>query len=276
MSMMKWTSTITALSLSVIGFSAMSAQDNNFQNELTVNYMDYSSNKFDKDPTWGVVYSYYGSPISQSSSPYQLNRFLAQTSVLDLNYSNRDSDNSYGIGGEYVFDSKWFIGANYERVETSPSGDADIYDVSIGYYANDFTKLYFSANRAESGNQVDGSESYQYDIGIRTFLETSYGEGFYITADLDFVDSEVRNKANKTNSDYRAWGVSVDYYFTDSFSVGGSYADASYDGAKDSYTVNAAYFVRLIDHVSLSLNATKALEPSTSGFFYDIGLVGRF
>ncbi|MBM7071710.1 hypothetical protein JQC92_06595 [Shewanella sp. 202IG2-18] len=276
--MMKWTSTLTALSLSVIGFSALSAQDNNYQSELTVSYMDFSSNKLDIDPTWGVQYSYYGSPISQSASPYQLNRFLSQTSVLDLNYSNTDSNNTYGIAGKYVFDSKWFVGANYQSTDTGSFGDADIYNVNLGYYLNEFTSVYVAATKTDSGNSRSAIiiDDYQYDIGIKSFIETTYGEGVYFTADYSFSDDEIKTPIGTTKLDYRNWGVSVDYYLTNAFSIGGSYSDASYDNAEDTYAVNAAYFIRLVDNISLSIRADKTLEPSSSGFSYDIGLVGRF
>lgn len=274
--MMKWTSTITALSLSMISASAFSANDEKFQNELTISYMDLSSSSIDVEPTWSAQYTYFGSHISQKTSPYQLNRFISQTSTLDLNYSNTDGDSSYGIGGEYVFDSKWFIGGDYQRADYSLFGDTDVYNANFGYYINDFTKVYFAASKSEEDTSLAQLDGYQYDIGLKTFIRTAYGEGVYVTADYTYNDSEVKTVLGTVKSNSKGWGIKADYYFTKSFSLGGSYSDSTFENSDDTYAVSADYFLRIVDNVSIEFSADKVIEPSEQGFSYHVSLIGRF
>ena len=274
--MMKGMSTLTALGFGLISFSALSANDNNFQNEITINYMDYSSSKSAEEPTWKAKYSYYGSAISQSDSPYQLNRFMAQTTVLDLTYTNNDRNDSYGIGGEYVFDSKWFIGGDYQYADNDVFGHSHVYSANFGYYANDYTKLFFAATKSDTGNSFIDLETDTYSLGVNSFIATELGEGVYISANYSHTETETKSPFYNDKTDYRSWEVSADYYLTNSFSVGGKYNDSTFEGLDDTYSVNAAYFLRIIDNLSLKVNVDKQIEPSISGFTYDIALVGRF
>ena len=274
--MMKGMSTLTALGFGLISFSALSANDNDFQNEISINYMDYSSSKITIDPTWSAQYSYYGAPISQSNSPYQLNRFMSQTSVLDLSYSNTDSNDSYSIGGEYVFDSHWFVGADYQHTDNDVFGDSKIYSANFGYYANEYTKIFFAATKSDAGNSFIDLETYNYSIGINSFISTAYGEGVFVSANYGYTENESKSVFGNDKTDFRSWTVAADYYLTNAFSVGGSYNDSTFDGGDDTYSVNAAYFLRIIDNLSLKVHADKRIEPSSNGFTYDVALIGRF
>ncbi|MCL1041980.1 putative porin [Shewanella marisflavi] len=251
---MKKSVTAVAILLGLSSMSALAVQDNAFQHEAGLNYQS-NSEEFG-DGLWKANYSYYVTPVDQSSSPYALNGFLAQSSNLGAYYSNFDDADldSYGIDGTYVFASKWFVGVNYQKHDYAHF-DFDTYGAEVGYYFND--------SSAVSVFYADGDEGIEerYGVKVRSYI------ALQSTAGVDL-------QANWTHSDNDDMiNLGADWYVNNAWSVGLGYTDTEYD---DAFDVRTSYWLRISDNVSANFQVARVLDSDFDGVNIGLGLVGRF
>ncbi|QYJ87229.1 putative porin [Shewanella mesophila] len=251
---MKKSVTAVAILLGLSCMSAFAAQDNAFQHEAGINYLS-NSEEF-SDGIWNANYRYYVTPVAQSTSPYALNSFLAQTSNLGANYSNIDvvDVDSYGVDGTYVFASKWFVSANYQNYDYA-NFDFSTYGAEVGYYFND--------SSAVSAFYTDGEDNYeeQYGLKVRSFL------ALQATAGVDL-------KATWTHSDSDdLLNLGADWYINNAWSVGAGYTRSDDD---DAFDLRTAYWLRLSDNFSANFHLARVLDSDFDGVNIGLGLVGRF
>ncbi len=103
--------------LSLVGFGTLATQDADYQHEVSLSTFDYVDGDFSQDATFSANYRYYVSPVSQKNGPYALSGFLAHTSNVGVEYGHSGSVGSYSLDGQYVFDSNFFIKANYQTID---------------------------------------------------------------------------------------------------------------------------------------------------------------
>ncbi|WP_394200541.1 putative porin [Shewanella waksmanii] len=248
------TLTNIALFAALVTPQVFAAQDNPFQHQAGVSYGANSEEV--SDGVWNANYRYYTSPVDQASSPYALNGFLAQTTNFGAQYSDFDAVDAkgYGVDGTYVFDSKWFIGANYQKSEVG-SFDVDTYGAQLGFYFNDTSAVAAFYNDGEDG--VEES----YGLQVRSYLPLASTSGVDLQANWTHFDSD------------DVFNVGADWYVTDAWSVGAGY---SYSDDDDSFDVRTAYWLRISDNFSANFAVAKVLDSDYDGVGMSIGVIGRF
>ncbi len=265
---MKFYRTQLAILIGCFSLSTFAAQDGAYQHEGSIMVYDNTSAS-DSDAYWTGKYTYFTKPIDQNKGPYRLNAFLAHSSQFGLKYSHNDHYDSYGIKGKLFFGDHWFVAGNYNYTDDHGKGK-DLYNIELGNYISDTTKVYVSAQRLE----IDIAKSkYDYDkyaIGAKGFIATSGDMGFLLKAEYQFSDYRYESY----NVDSHGYSTEADYFFTKSFSIGGFYADGSH--AQEVYGARANYFLRLTDNLSLDLSLDKVYEPKEDGTNWGVELVGRF
>jgi len=246
--------TALAILLGFVSVNAAAAQDNPYQHEAGLKY-SANSEEF-SDGLWNANYRFYISPVDQTKGPYALNGFLAQTSNVGANYSNYDESDldTIGVDGTYVFASKWFIAANYQRSEIG-SFDWNTYGAEVGYYFND--------SSAVSAFYNDGSDSIEesYGLKVRSFIALQSTTGVDLSANWTHQDSD------------DTFNLGADWYVTKSWSVGLGYTD---DGHYDTFVLKTAYWLRLSDSFSANFELARELDSDADGVFIGLGLTGRF
>jgi hypothetical protein len=246
---------VTAIAL-VLGFvtlPAMAVQDAPFQHQAGVNY-SANTEEFG-DGQWDLNYRFYADSVSQEKGPYALNGFLAQSSNLGASYSKIDDAelDIFAVDGTYVFDSNWYIGADFRRFDAGVF-DTDIYKLDLGYYFNDSSKVgvYY----------IDGSDfEPAYGLEVRSFIELKNTTGIDLSASWTHTDDEDTLAAN------------ADWYVTKAWSVGLGYVDT---GVNDNFIAKTAYWLRMSDAFSATFELSKNLDSDADGFGAAIGVVGRF
>jgi hypothetical protein len=246
---------VTALAL-VLGFAALpavAAQDAPFQHEAG---LQYSANTEEfGDGQWDLNYRFYFDSVSQEKGPYALNGFLAQSTNVGASYSMIDDADIdvFSVDGTYVFDSKWFVGAKVERFDAGVF-DTDIYQLDVGYYFNDSSKV---AAFYVDGSDIDSS----YGLEARSFIDLKSTTGIDLGAMWTHTDAD------------DLFNVNADWYVTKAWSVGLGYADI---GSDDFFIAKTAYWLRISDAFSATLELSKDLDSDVDGFGAAIGVVGRF
>ncbi|MFB2638995.1 putative porin [Shewanella bicestrii] len=271
-----------ALLFALTSTTTFAATDNTYQHDASLEYAG-SSEAFD-DGTWNTNYRYYFTPVSQDNVPYALSGFLAQTSNLGANYAGFEGDlDAYGVNGQYVFASKWFVGANYQNLGADLF-DSDTYGVSVGYYFNSTSSVYLGYTKNDKdydlGFGVKASADLDtFNLGLRSFLPLQTTTGIDLTAQLFFSQSDYSLKNTPYGIDmsdsYNATVLmlSADWYLTRAWSVGANY---SVQEDTDPYGISTAYHWRLTDSFSAIVRATKSFEPDEDGVFLALGINGRF
>ncbi|NMH65431.1 putative porin [Shewanella salipaludis] len=251
---MKQTTAALAILLSLASTAAMAVQDNSYQHEAGLNY-NGNSEEFG-DGTWNANYRYYFKSVDQAKGPYALNGFLAQESNLGASYSNYDAldTDTFGIDGTYVFDSNWFVSANYSRVDVG-SHDANTYGAEVGYYFNNASSV--SAFFNDGDNNIEES----YGLKLRSFIALKSTSGVDLSASWTHADSD------------DAFNVKADWYINKAWSVGLGYSD---NGDDDNFSVSTAYWWRLSDSFSANFGLAKVLDSDVDGVDIGLGLIGRF
>jgi hypothetical protein len=246
---------VTALAL-VLGFvalPAMAAQDAPFHHEAG---LDYSANTEEfGDGLWDLNYRFYLDSVSQEKGPYALNGFLAQSTNVGASYSMQDDIDLdiFSVDGTYVFDSKWFVGAKIERYDAGVF-DTDIYQLDLGYYFNDSSKV---AAFYADGSDIDSI----YGLEVRSFIDLKNTTGVDLGANWTHTDAD------------DIFNVNADWYVTKAWSVGLGYDD---NGSDDNFTAKTAYWLRMSDSFSATFELAKVLDSDVDGLFVGVGVVGRF
>ncbi len=151
---------ITTLLLSSLFTCSVHADNPSFQHELSASTLS-STSDFD-EATWFASYRYFAVPVLTNNSPYALNSFFAQTSNVGAEYikNNLNDEDTYNLDGTYVFDSKFFIGIDYQSFNDNSddwyfNDDEVSYGAKVGYFFNESTEVsLFYRNRS-------GDNSYQ-------------------------------------------------------------------------------------------------------------------
>ncbi|WP_028773985.1 putative porin [Shewanella waksmanii] len=248
------TLTKIALLTALASTQAFAAQDNPFQHQAGIAYNTNSEEV--SDGIWNANYRYYVSPVDQANSPYALNGFLAQTTNFGAQYSNFDAADAenYGVDGTYVFASKWFIGANYQKSEVG-SFDVDTYGAQLGFYFNETSAVAAFYNDGEDG--VEES----YGLQARSYLPLASTSGVDLQAAWTHFDSD------------DLFNVGADWYVTDSWSVGAGY---HYSDDDDAFDVRTAYWLRISDSFSANFAVAKVVDSDYDGVDMSVGVIGRF
>jgi hypothetical protein len=246
---------VTALAL-VLGFVALptvAAQDAPFQHQAGFAY-GANTEEFG-DGLWDLNYRFYLDSVSQEKGPYALNGFLAQSSNVGANYSMQDDTDLdiFSVDGTYVFDSKWFVGAQIKRFDAGIF-DTDTYELNAGYYFNDSSKV---AAFYTDGSDIDSV----YGAEIRSFIDLANTTGIDLSAGWTHADED------------DMFNVNADWYVTKSWSVGLGYVDSGFD---DNFVANTAYWLPISDAFSATFALSKILDSDVDGFFAAVGVVGRF
>ncbi|WP_434949940.1 putative porin [Shewanella sp. HL-SH4] len=246
--------TALALLLGFVGLPAVAAQDAAFQHEAGLSY-NANSEEFG-DGIWNAKYRYYVSPVDQANGPYALNGFLAQKSNVGANYSIFDAADvdTLGFDGTYVFDSKWFVGGQFQRVEFG-NNSGSVYKLDGGYFFNDSSKV--------AAFYIDGSDDFESQFGaeVRSFID------FETTTGIDLGASWTHTDADDLIN------INADWYVTKAWSVGLGYADV---GSDDAFMVKTAYWLRMSDAFSATFDLSKDLDSDADGYNVGVGVVGRF
>lgn len=247
--------------------SAFAANDNNYQHEAQLDYNTTSEEFSDGD--WDLNYRYYTTPVDQKNVPYALSGFLAQTSNVGAHYgfnnsNNNDVDN-YGVDGEYVFDSKWFIDGKVNHADQE-SADQMTYGIGGGYYFNDTSSVYAKYQRTDINH--DGEDTDTYTFGVKGYLPFKTTEGILLGAEY--------NTYHASGYDYNTFDMKADWYITRAWSFGGTYQINDTSGSDDNYALNTAYFFRITDSISARILVAKQFEPDLDGVFGTLSLNGRF
>ena len=251
---MKHTTTALAILLSLSSMSALAAQDNDFQHEAGLNYGANSEEV--SDGIWNAYYRYYFKGVDQSKSPYALNGFLAQESNIGASYSNFDvlDMDTIGADGTFVFDSNWFVSANYQRFEIG-NFDFNTYGAEVGYY--------FNASSAVSAFYQDGDSNVEesYGLKLRSYIALQSTAGVDLQANWKHSDSD------------DTFNVGADWYVNNAWSVGAGYTNNDDD---DAFDIRTAYWLRISDGFSANFVISKVLDSDVDGVGLGLGVVGRF
>ncbi|WP_413484853.1 hypothetical protein [Shewanella baltica] len=269
-----------AVVFGLLSTNTFAATDKAYQHDANINY-GASSEAF-SDGGWSADYRYYSTPVSQDSAPYALSGFLAQTSNFGGKYSFNDDIDSYGVNGEYVFASKWFVGANYFNLD-SDFYDANTYGINLGYYFNATSAVYASYSSSDgdydAGLSAKGnSDTDAFGIGIRSFIPLQSTAGIDLQANVYYSQSD-NTLANGPNGQYNnsnnstIVNLAADWYITRAWSIGANY---SIQDDEDPYGINTAYHWRITDLISARAGIAKSLEPDWDGVDISLSLNGRF
>ena len=265
---MKFRPTQLVILMSVLSLSAYAAQDNAYHHEGGIMVYD-NTTVSNSDAFWTADYTYYAKGIDQSKGPYRLNAFLGHSSQVNLKYTHRNDYNSYGIKGKLFFGDHWFVAGNYNYTDDLGKRK-DLYNVELGNYISDTTKVYISAQRLEIDTSPRKYDFDKYAIGAKGFIEISGDMGLLLRTEYKYADYKI----SSYNSDSHGYLAEADYFFTRSFSIGGFYTDGNNE--EKTYGGRANYFLRLTDNLSLDLSVDKVYEPKEDGTNWGARLVGRF
>ncbi|WP_298776103.1 hypothetical protein [uncultured Shewanella sp.] len=308
--------TAIAILLSLTGSAAIAADDNNYKHEIQA-YYSSSSEDF-SDGRYGLSQrSYFGGDgVNQSTVPYALSGELAQKTNFGTHFAGFNGNGKdYHVDIEYVFDSKIFIAAKYYKTElkdyevdgyfslgdyddfygmdidrnfTVQDYKSDGYIGAIGYYFDPSSSIYFDYRRGNLKNYRTvfttdlelKTTSNNYGIGANSFVDFVHTAGLYMAAKYTYTSYEqklVGYSSNFTDS-INNLDLALDWYLTQSFSIGGQYHtdDNDYDDNDNDYNVTAAYFWRMTDLFSARFEVTKQLEPSLDGAYGRISFDARF
>ncbi|MCK8046025.1 putative porin [Shewanella sp. 1CM18E] len=251
---MRKSTTAIAILLGLSSTSAVAVQDKNYQHEASLSYTTNSEEV--GDGLWNANYRYYFKSVEQGKTPYALNGVLAQESNVGASYQNFDptDSNSYGVDGVFVFDSNWFVGANYQKVDVG-FYDFKTYGAEVGYYFNDTSSV--------SAFYQDGDDNFveTYGLKLRSYLALQSTAGIDLNAQWahnDFDD---------------VFSVGADWYISNAWSVGVGYVNSDND---DAFDVRTAYWLRITDGISANFNVSKVLDSDYDGVGLGLGIVGRF
>ena len=265
---------------------------NTFQHEANLTFGTHTDG-FDDD-LWNIDYRYYFNPVDAEKGPYALSDFLAQESNIGAQYAQIGviaDIVSYQIDGTYVFDSNWFIGAKYNRVDigsdnfdTRSSVDNIVeYGANIGYFFNATSEISFSYQTSSTSDTQsfsspeysysysDDSDYQLYSIAMHSFIPLASSSGLELLASWSYFDQEY--KSNTTNSvyeDFKKSGktnsntvkLSADWYINKAWSVGANYIWSQYD--------TDAEYIRAENSDRYSIDGTNNEYAITTAYWWQI------
>lgn len=264
---MKQTTTVLAVLLGLTSMSAIAAQNNAFHHESSLDYQ--TNSQYSDVGIWNAKYRYYVAPVDQSNGPLALNGFLAQTTNLGANYSYLDFDkfetDIFDVDGTYVFDSKWFVSANYRRVDpvVSDSNDFDAYGAKVGYYFNRTSAVTAFYHDRDSNSNIDE----RYGLNLRSFIPLQAVAGVDLTANW--------THASYVEDSDDIFSLGADLYVNNAWSAGVGYTNSDIvdNSAVD---IRTAYWTRISDNFLANFNLSRVFDSDLGGVGMGVGVVGRF
>lgn len=269
-----------ALLLALTSTTTFAVTDNTYQHDVNLVYAS-STDEF-SDGSWDADYRYYFTPVSQDTVPYALSGFLAQSTNIRVGYNVSDHSDFYLIDGEYVFDSKWFIGLSYGVVD-SDYQDTNNYGAKLGYYFNDNSAVYlkYSTDNTDLayGTYYKGEiDVDSVGLGIRSFIPLESTAGVDLYADLDYshressstfnIDTQYRYTSNDTSLN-----LGARWFINKSWAVGASHTIQDED---DPSTIYTSYYWRISDFISAQTSISKFIDSDADDVFLALGINGRF
>jgi|TARA_R110000851_G_scaffold129525_2_gene262324 outer membrane protein W len=254
-----------ALMLALSTSSVYAAQDNAYHHEAELSFLDSDDGG---DGLFNANYRYYFKAVEQADKPYALSGFFHQGSTVAARYSTSSLDNLYQLSGQYVFDSKWFIGAevrqvNFEEDNYSISLESfTTYSANLGYFFTDHSALTLNYSRmSESESSSFASTSYNYEaynsrvndvfsLTYEHFIPLQSTAGVMLTGAFSYSDqkitsndlsSSVDNLGQVTIRDSKIYmgysiynlAINADWYINNAWSVGANveqrYLDTNYN-----------------------------------------------
>lgn len=225
-------------------------------------------------------FTYYFTPLDSAEGPLALSSFFGRNSSVSASYAVGDVDSfgvetdldAYSLFGRYVHaDSGWLVDAAFARtdVDTSPNTRSDTYSIAVGKYFAPTSTISLGFSRTDDDANGDSSR-----VTLSNFHAQALGNGSYFDggAELSYVDTD-------DAGDGYELVLATTYYPNRALGVGlfGGYADI---GSTDSfaYGVSAEYFFT----ESFAVNARYTATDSDAGFFdvdtdtFSIGARVRF
>ncbi len=247
-----------ALMLAFATSSVYAAQNNAYHHEAEIGFLDSSG---EADGLVNANYHYYFKAVEQAEKPYELAAFFNQGSTISARYATTDIEDLYNISGEYVFDSKWFLGAGVTQLSTDNAvSDTTTYEIIAGYFFSEHSKLslnYATNSESKSNNgaylEYEFESYFSQDIDAITltyehFIPLQSTAGVFITGAVGYQNPQYTNneiltqvdgptptivedsKLNFENDIY-TFAVFADWYINNAWSVGATYyrADVNTD-----------------------------------------------
>lgn len=239
-----------ALMLALATIPAYAAQDNTYHHEAEIGFLDSSG---EADGLVNANYRYYFKAVEQADKPYALAGFFNQGSTVSARYATTDFQDLYNISGEYVFDSKWFLGAGVNQLNADDAVfDITTYEISAGYFFSEHSKLslnYTTNSESESNNgaylEYEFESYFSQNIDAITltyehFIPLQSTAGVFITGAVGYQNPQYINnemltqvdgstptivqdsKINFENDIYTV-AVFADWYINNAWSVGATY-----------------------------------------------------
>ncbi|MBO1897216.1 MAG: putative porin [Shewanella sp.] len=239
-----------ALMLALATIPAYAAQDNTYHHEAEIGFLDSSG---EADGLVNANYRYYFKAVEQADKPYALAGFFNQGSTVSARYATTDFQDLYHIAGEYVFDSKWFLGAGVNQLNADDAVfDITTYEISAGYFFSEHSKLslnYTTNSESESNNgaylEYEFESYFSQNIDAITltyehFIPLQSTAGVFITGAVGYQNPQYINnemltqvdgstptivqdsKINFENDIYTV-AVFADWYINNAWSVGATY-----------------------------------------------------
>jgi hypothetical protein len=238
------------LMLALATIPAYAAQDNTYHHEAEIGFLDSSG---EADGLVNANYRYYFKAVEQADKPYALAGFFNQGSTVSARYATTDFQDLYNISGEYVFDSKWFLGAGVNQLNADDAVfDITTYEISAGYFFSEHSKLslnYTTNSESESNNgaylEYEFESYFSQNIDAITltyehFIPLQSTAGVFITGAVGYQNPQYINnemltqvdgstptivqdsKINFENDIYTV-AVFADWYINNAWSVGATY-----------------------------------------------------
>ena len=238
------------LMLALATIPAYAAQDNTYHHEAEIGFLDSSG---EADGLVNANYRYYFKAVEQADKPYALAGFFNQGSTVSARYATTDFQDLYNISGEYVFDSKWFLGAGVNQLNADDAVfDITTYEISAGYFFSEHSKLslnYATNSESESNNgaylEYEFESYFSQNIDAITltyehFTPLQSTAGVFITGAVGYQNPQYINnemltqvdgstptivqdsKINFENDIYTV-AVFADWYINNAWSVGATY-----------------------------------------------------
>ncbi|MDO6610836.1 putative porin [Shewanella sp. 1_MG-2023] len=278
----------------LVGLTSISSSvlaNDSYQHDASVTY--YDNTESDASGSFGVDYRYYFDPVSQTNKPYLLRGFLSQTSNIGAFYNGINDDvDIYRINGEYVFDSKWFVKASYQKFKLDPSYDSDNYSVGVGYYFNRSSSVFFDYSNTSGGYDFSDGTSIQksdtdqdnFTLGANSYITFGWTKGILLAGQYTYSDYTIKSEfsfpdyqSKTTNTDSSSQlELAADWYITDSWSVGTSYSYDFDNSDNDNWDISSEYYLPISNGIAAVFGIQTNLDSDIDGMGYRIGVNGRF